>query len=66
MYFSSIECTPVVKFHADCSRCEGLTSVHCWCVWIFFCLILNGIVTVTYQTELSLFGTFTRVIFFGM
>jgi len=43
----------VVKFHADCSRCQGFGHVHCWWGWFYFSLNLHRIVTLPCQTEIS-------------
>lgn len=53
------------KSDVDCSRCQGYSHIHCWCNWIDFSLLFDRIVTISYQTEISLQSSY-KVLFFDM
>jgi hypothetical protein len=47
------ECIPAVKFHANYSRCQSFSNVHCWHNSIYFSLILDRTATVSLETYMS-------------
>jgi len=46
---------PVVKFHADCSRCQGWANVRCYGIEFTHSLFMGRNVTVHFQTGITFF-----------